>query len=256
MIKTVSLLFFFIVIASAGLAVAGDDPWLSIQDLFPTEPQEVSVKVSEVLDVDDPWRKLQDYFIPFTEQQEVEALTNHKRAIEIAGKLHKRLYPFRAYIALASERFAVPPEIIGAVIMVESSGNPRAKAKTSSAKGLMQTIDSTFRMALVALKKKGIALVDSPFNVQSSIMTGSWYLGQMYEQAVRDGRLTRNGRASIPHWKLPSEYYYAGPGHGKKKHNVVITYVGGKRIVIDKSAYSQKVLRWATIMATKSFVEQ
>ena len=249
--KAIILMLFFLTVVLNGFVMADDDPWLSIQDFFPTKNEEPSVKEDTENSVDDPWRKLRDYFIPFTEQQEVEALTNHRRAVEVAGKLHKRLYPFRGYIALASERFQVPPEIIGAVIMVESSGNPRAKAKTSSAKGLMQTINSTFAMGVTALEKQGITLVDSPYNVQSSIMTGSWYLGQMYDQAVRDGRLDKKGRMVILHWKLPAEYYYAGPGNGKKMHNVVITYAGGKRIVIDKSAYSQKVLRWATIMATK-----
>ena len=228
-----------------------EDPWLSIQDFFPTQTKTLSVH-SEQKDIPDPWMKLQEYFIPFTEQQELEALTNHRQAVRLAGKLHKRLYPFRAYIAQASERFQVPSEIIGAVIMVESSGNPQAKAKTSSAKGLMQTIHSTFVMARRALAAKGIYVADSAYNAQASIMTGSWYLGQMFDQVVCDGRVKKEDRNLILQWKLPVEYYYAGPGHGKKMHDVVITYSGGKRIVIDKSAYSQKVRRWAMIMAAST----
>jgi hypothetical protein len=238
--------------ALAGRAEAEpDDPWRTIQDFFPTETEKLSVH-SEQKAEPDPWLDLQEYFIPFTEQQEIEALTNRRRAVILAGKLHQRLYPFRAYIALAAERFQVPPEIIGAVIMVESSGNPKARAKTSSAKGLMQTIHSTFVMARKALAAKGIHVADSAYNAQASIMTGSWYLGQMFDQAVRDGRVKRNKRDTILHWKLPVEYYYAGPGHGKKKRDIVIIYSGGKRVVIDKPAYSQKVLRWAKIMAVST----
>lgn len=247
------LLLIFMVAPTA--QATGDDPWLFMQDFFPTEKEDVSVKpVATKLQVD-PWAELQEYFIPFTEQQEVEALSNYKRAVAIAGKLHNRLYPFRAYIARAAAKFRVPPEIIGAVIMVESSGNPRAKAKTSSAKGLMQTIDSTFEMARKALHKEGVVVAQTPYNVQASIMTGTWYLAQMYDQASRDGRVESQGRNVLRNWKIPAEYYYAGPGHGRKKRDVVITYAGGKKIVIDKPVYSQKVLRWATIMATAASLQ-
>lgn len=225
------------------------DPWRSMQELFPAPAQETSVTPEETVGLKDPWQALQQYFIPFTEEQEVAALTDRIKAVALAGKLHQRLYPYRAYIAEAATRFQVPAEIIGAVIMVESSGNPRAAAKTSSAKGLMQTIDSTFAMARGALAKDGLYLADSAYNPRSSIMTGSWYLGRMYAQAVRDGRLSKGGRSRIEQWRLPAEYYYAGPGNGKKMHDVVITYAGGQRIIIDKPAYSQKVLRWAGIMA-------
>ena len=220
-----------------------------MQELFPSETRKLEGQPSIDTSLADPWLELREYFIPFTEQQELEALTNEKRALAIASKLHRRLYPFRAFIANAATRFNIPPEIIGAVIMVESSGNPRAAAKTSSAKGLMQTIDSTFAMARSALGRAGIQVADSPFNIQAAIMTGSWYLSRMYDQAVRDGRLKKGERSSIVAWKKPAEYYYAGPRHGKKMDDVVITYAGGRRVVIDKPAYSQKVLRCATIMA-------
>jgi soluble lytic murein transglycosylase-like protein len=41
-------------------------------------------------------------------------------------------------IAAASARSGVPANIIGAVMAVESGGNPTARAKTTSARGLMQ----------------------------------------------------------------------------------------------------------------------
>jgi len=131
--------------------------------------------------------------------------------------------------------------------MVESGGNPHAAAKTSSAKGLMQTIDATFAEARRALAVQGIKIRNDPFKPRASIMAGTWYLDQMYRQVIRDrGEVLQ--RNSITSWRLPTEYYYAGPGHGRKRSQVVMIYAGGKQIRVDKSGYSSKVLRWAHIL--------
>jgi soluble lytic murein transglycosylase-like protein len=113
-----------------------------------------------------------------------------------AFAIHKDTIPFdNAYqvisnygetITRASKLFDVPEKIIIGVILTESGGDPLARAKTSSAKGLMQTIDSTFNMAYNALKVQGINIVKDPFDPTASILAGSWYLGSMYDQAVLD----------------------------------------------------------------------
>jgi len=79
-------------------------------------------------------------------------------------------------------------------------------------------------------------------------MAGSWYLNRMYERAKTDGKSRINSRQHFDSWKYPLEYYYAGPENGRKKEDTVIIYAGGKRVVVDKPAYSKKVLKWAKIM--------
>ena len=49
-------------------------------------------------------------------------------------------------------------------------------------------------------------------------------------------------------WRYPAQYYYAGPGNGRKAADKVIIYSNGRRVVVDKPAYSEKVMRWASIM--------
>ena len=132
--------------------------------------------------------------------------------------------------------------------MAESGGNPRAQASTSTAKGLMQTIAGTFRDARKDLIAQGILIEDDPFDPHASIIAGAWYLDRMYAQAAVDRNQPDLNRRDIVSWRYPVEYYYAGPGHGRKKKKRVVVYAGGKQVVIDKPAYSRKVLQWAEIM--------
>jgi len=79
-------------------------------------------------------------------------------------------------------------------------------------------------------------------------MAGSWYLNRMYARSKADGKKRTGMRQHLNSWKYPLEYYYAGPENGKKKEDTVIIYAGGRRVVVDKPAYSKKVLKWAKIM--------
>lgn len=164
----------------------------------------------------------------------------------ITSPIKKKMAPWRREIDNASALFKVPVAIIEAVIMVESGGDPRAKAKTSSASGLMQTIKSTFFEARQTLAEQGVIIPDNPFDPYASIMAGSWYLGKMFEQAEADGKTGVKVRSELASWRYPLEYYYAGPGHGRKAEPRVLIYSGGKRLLIDKPAYSRKVLTWAS----------
>ena len=172
-----------------------------------------------------------------------------------AFAMHKGTIPFdSAYqvisnygetITRASKLFDVPENIIIGVIFMESGGNPFARAKTSSAKGLMQTIDSTFTMAYKALKAQGINIAKDPFDPTASILAGSWYLGSMYDQAVLDLKADPYKREKTDSWAAALEYYFAGPKHGIKQQNKITVYSKGSYRTIDKNKYSSNVINIA-----------
>ena len=158
----------------------------------------------------------------------------------------KKLRPFKEYIQKASLLFDVPEEIIGGVILQESSGNPKAKAKTSSAKGLMQTIDATFDFARKKLLTYDIIIHD-PYIPLDSILSGTWYLSYVFELAREDWPRFNN-RSQIKMWEKALEYYYAGPVWGKNPKPIFHAYINGKKIIIQKAYYSRKVLEYAMIL--------
>jgi len=158
----------------------------------------------------------------------------------------QKIKPFQAYIRSTSLYFDVPAEIIGAVILQESSGNPRAKAKSSSAKGLMQTIDATFEFARKNLLKNGI-IIKNPYSPLDSIRAGTWYLSYVFELAKQDWPSYHN-RSLIHNWEKALEYYYAGPVWGKNPKPIFHAYINGKVIVIKKALYSKKVLEYASLL--------
>ena len=225
---------------------AGADAWETLQNRY--APESLSLSKKKRVSGHDPWARLRAVYLPFSEVIEAEALTDHKAAGKVSGHLHRALRPYAHIINDASRRFRIPPEIIGAVIMAESGGNSRAQASTSTAKGLMQTIAGTFRDARKDLIAQGILIEDDPFDPHASIIAGAWYLDRMYAQAAVDRNQPDLNRRDIVSWRYPVEYYYAGPGHGRKKKKRVVVYAGGKQVVIDKPAYSRKVLQWAEIM--------
>lgn len=154
-----------------------------------------------------------------------------------------KMKPYESWINEASQTFNIPVPIIQAVIMQESSGNPKAKAKTSSAKGLMQTIDGTFEMARQGLAKQGINVTD-PLNARDSIYAGSWYLAHCYSLVENDFTVTES-RTELTAWIKPLEYYYAGPTWGKNPKPIVHAYFNGKTLKIDKAKYSDGVMAYA-----------
>ena len=226
--------------------VFASDPWGDLQNKYKSEQNQK--KVLKNKPKEDPWTKLRAIYLPFTEDDELSALTSIDKEGKVSGYLYRAVSPYKKEIRDASQKFNIPKEIISAVIMVESGGNAKAKAKTSSAKGLMQTIKSTFKEARLSLESCGIDIEADPYNPYSSIMAGSWYLNRMFEKAQADGKKSVGERQEINSWRYPLEYYYAGPGNGVKEANIIIIYSGGKRVVVDKQAYSKKVIRWAKIM--------
>ncbi|WP_155325467.1 transglycosylase SLT domain-containing protein [Desulfosarcina ovata] len=236
----------FIMLLGVGKLARASDPWKTLQERFDKAPPVVEQKAG--VKRQDPWARLRKIYLPFSIEQETAALRGSKDARRISLYLTKTLERYGNLIEETSKRFEIPEEIIGAVIMVESGGNPEAEAGTSSAKGLMQTISGTFLAARQGLMAQGIHVENDPFNPRSSIFTGSWYLDKMYRQAAVDKRKDIGERHYIASWRYPLEYYYAGPAYGKKKDDLVIVYAGGREMVINKSAYSKKVLNWARLI--------
>ncbi|NOY69162.1 MAG: transglycosylase SLT domain-containing protein [Deltaproteobacteria bacterium] len=241
------LLAWALLIASHSAAMADDDPWRMLRDAFHAKPGTTGPVAGEK-NKKDPWARLRAIYLPFNEKDEAAAQTDKNARKRVAGKINGTLAPFAALIKDASNLFNVPEAIISALIMVESGGDPDARASTSSAAGLMQTISSTFKAARKSLGAKGIIISASPVNPRSSIMAGTWYLDRMYARAVSDRRIEAEMRRVLSSWKKPLEYYYAGPVHGAKRSDTVIIYAGGRKVVVDKRAYSTKVLKWAKIL--------
>jgi hypothetical protein len=243
---TIAVVFLLICWSQSCEAFNGEDPWVKLRQNFPEAscpPLPLPDEGPENMAGKDPWQRLQQVIIPFSIKAESNIVADGENVIR--GQIKKKLSPWRQNIDKAAAIFQIPVSIIEAVIMVESGGNAQAQASTSSAAGLMQTIKATFSEARQALTEQGVIIPDDPFNPYASIMAGSWYLNKMFEQAQTDakpGVIKRSDRAS---WRYPLEYYYAGPGHGRKVEPRVLIYSGGKRLLIDKPAYSQKVLSWA-----------
>jgi len=148
-------------------------------------------------------------------------------------------------IESAARRFDIPAAILVGVILTESGGDPWAVTQLSSAKGLMQTIDATFEMAWTSLREQGIPIKKTPFHPESSIMAGAWYLDRMYWRAVADGQADPGLRHDPAAWVKSLEYYYAGPENGARSGSRVRVCSRGQCRIIDKSAYSAKVLAFA-----------
>ena len=232
--------------------VKTQDPWACLQKSFPKssvkqQSQVVLQKMQTKVYHNDPWQRLREIVIPFSLADDEKL--NRGVGTEVAKKVRRKLKPWRKHIQRAARLFQVPTAIIKAVIMVESGGNPKAKAKTSSASGLMQTIKATFAEGHRALTAKGIICADDPFDPQASILVGCWYLRRMFDRAQADGKPGVDNRSAISSWHYPLQYYYSGPGHGRKKAPIILIYSGGERILIDKPAYSQKVMVWAESLA-------
>jgi soluble lytic murein transglycosylase-like protein len=221
---------------------AQKDPWQGLETVFPEE------KVGQKDSGYDPWTELRKIFMPFTRQEEEEAVYDPRKAVTFSYKLAKPIFPYMKLIEECSGNFGVPKEVIGAVILVESGGNPAAKAKTSSARGLMQTIRGTFRSARRALSEQGIYINNDPFNPRSSIYAGSWYLRYVFDKMISDNPGLMLSRLDVENWKRPVKYYYAGPGDGAKKDDIIIKYIDGKKLIIDKQAYCDKVMRYARLL--------
>ncbi|MBN2705713.1 MAG: transglycosylase SLT domain-containing protein [Deltaproteobacteria bacterium] len=250
------VVFFLLPLLLVGTgAAACEDPWIRLQrnvEGKKAKPEEFYRSPGNN-DATDPWNRLRKVFIPLeypgpttTDFKTGAKRSDHNKNSAIL--IEKKLAPWRKSIAQAAQTFNVPPAVIKAVIIMESGGNPHARADSSSAAGLMQTIKATFADAHRALSNRGLVLVNDPLDPHASIMAGSWYLGEMFNEAERDGKPEVGPRTELLSWRYALEYYYAGPAHGRKPYPRVLIYRNGKSLLIDKKAYSDKVLEWAATL--------
>lgn len=105
-------------------------------------------------------------------------------------------HKYEKEITKASEATGVPPNLIAAMIQVESSGNPNAKSH-KGASGLMQLMPDT-------AAELGVKDVNDP---AENIMAGATYMAKMLERFNGDTRLALAA-------------YNAGPGNVKKYNGV------------------------------------
>jgi soluble lytic murein transglycosylase-like protein len=242
--KILSYIIILFISFKSAAGYAANDPWLLLQEEFVADKTIPAVSLKA-----DPWQKLRAVFLPFSLKEEREAVLNPGVAKIMGEKINNRLQKYDPVIKKASQIFDIPESIIKSVILAESGANPFARAKTTSAKGLMQTIDSTFKMARSGLTGQGIKICDNPFDPEASIMAGAWYLNRMYKRAYKDGKIIKADRKDIASWRYPLEYYYAGPRNGAKIKNRIYVFSNGTRRIIDKRAYSKKIQKWAKILA-------
>ncbi|MET4449065.1 hypothetical protein ABIB75_007377 [Bradyrhizobium sp. GM2.2] len=94
-----------------------------------------------------------------------------------------KFVPYAAFIAEASRRFAVPVQLVCAVIQVESSGKAQA-VSSRGALGLMQIMPGTW-VDLSARYNLGI----DPFDPHDNIFAGAAYLREMLDRFGSDGFL-------------------------------------------------------------------
>jgi hypothetical protein len=79
----------------------------------------------------------------------------------------------------AQQNGGLPPTLVKAVILTESSGNPNA-VSPEGATGLMQTMPGTFN------QYKDPSLPNDPTNPESSVAAGTKYLGYLYNKYNKD----------------------------------------------------------------------
>ncbi len=81
-----------------------------------------------------------------------------------------------AIVAEAAQRYGIPESWIGAVMRVESAGNPRA-VSPKGAMGLMQLMPATW-----ARMTARYGLGGDPFNVRANVHAGAAYLREMFDR--------------------------------------------------------------------------
>lgn len=151
----------------------------------------------------------------------------------------KRYWPT---IKEACRTFNVPEEIVLSLIHMESGGDPLARGKGTTARGLMQTVRGTFAFARQELEKKGIWVPDDPHDPTASIFTGTYFLNYCYELTPS----TDSKRHILESWRDSLEYYFVGPAKGRQPDRIVTVIRQGRKFRVNKRAYSDRVIKRAT----------
>lgn len=105
----------------------------------------------------------------------------------------------------AANQYGIDCNIVKAIMMTESNGNPKATSKDASgkplAKGLMQIIDSTFSK---------LAVGSDPYDPQTSLNAGAKYLAQLQNNAC-NGASSNSVGCVASQLKYMAAAYNGGP---------------------------------------------
>jgi len=144
---------------------------------------------------------------------------------------------FFAEVREAALIFRVPERILFGLIYRESGCVPSIRNPNSSALGLNQFVDKTWRWVAGELKRDTGMTIGDRTDPRSSLMAGGWYLNHLFQFAERRNPHRRLRRDRIGDWNLALQYYYAGEGCGPKPN-----------CHPEKRPYAARIIAWASQM--------
>ena len=127
----------------------------------------------------------------------------------------KKFYIISNYgrtIAKASNAFGIPQEVLVNLITMTSGGDPLAtgnRTGLSGAKGLMLVNEDIFDQACTELKAVGLSLSNDPFDPETAIFAGAWYLDQIYQNSVDTIESFPFDRQNVRDWESALAFYTA-----------------------------------------------
>lgn len=135
-------------------------------------------------------------------------------------------YPFRETIEMNAEFSGVDPQLVAALIYVESKFNPRAESRRG-ARGLMQLMPET---ALWVSDQKGLSFhVDELYDPEVNLKLGIWYLAYLFREFNGDRVLAL--AAYNAGWSKVKEWLSIGAWEGKVDDLHRIPYPETRRYV-------------------------
>ncbi len=202
-------------------------------------------------------RKLESWEVIYVRDYSIKEVTGpiEKATKKYTDVVANTVVPYRDLVRAASRTFDVPPSILAGLIFQESSGRADAVPigkngeKLSSAQGLTQILDSTFREIRGDLNKDGkIVIGNDRSDPETAIMAGAYYLSKQFGLSAKDCPELSFDRKNNEDWCTALKYYYRGR-----------TAVNGKRIVlkiqyqdgsttVNPDVYCQRILRHAAIL--------
>lgn len=135
-------------------------------------------------------------------------------------------FPYREIIEMNAEFAGVDPQLVAALIYVESKFKPDAESRRG-ARGLMQLMPET---ALWVSEQKGLShQVDELFEPEVNLKLGIWYLAYLFREFDGDRVLVL--AAYNAGWSKVKEWLASGAWEGKVNDLHRIPYLETRRYV-------------------------